>query len=534
MKKSIIYASLAALFFSATSCNEEFLETQPTETVSTPPSQYKLNGLYLMMINTGTGGTTGHDDFGQKGYDIFTDMLSADMVLAGVTYGWYSGIANLTWTTDFTSTRNYTPWRYYYRLINGANDVIDGLGGNDANPSSAEQRSAMGQAKALRAYAYFYLLQMFAEKYEPGAAALPLYTKSGSPAAPKSTQSEVYGQIVKDLTDAINLLDGFNRANKGMINKYVAEGLLAYTYAAMGDYAKVEQYSKDIITNGGFSVTSKAESTGGFNSISAPSWMWGFDLTNDNDLDLVSWWGQVDVFSYSYAWAGDPKSIDLGLYAQIKDGDVRKNQFTSVGDIRMLDEHGKPLKDDKGKDIVEEVYNIPADAEEGDVIPVEKLFGIDPDKVAYKSIEVLGISYPAVPANKFYDPNREIGGQRTITTDYLFMRVDEFHMLYAEALAKQGKDAEAKTALKNYLANRITNTSYVDALSGTALQNEIYLQTRIEFWGEGKSYLAMKRNKATIKRGSNHLFFEGQSFNYNDSKLTFKIPQDEVNNNPNL
>jgi hypothetical protein len=49
--------------------------------------------------------------------------------------------------------------------------------------------------------------------------------------------------------------------------------------------------------------------------------------------------------------------------------------------------------------------------------------------------------------------------------------------------------------------------------------------------GEGKSYLAMKRNKATTTRGSNHLF-AGDSFQYNDAKLTFEIPQNEVLNNP--
>jgi hypothetical protein len=71
-------------------------------------------------------------------------------------------------------------------------------------------------------------------------------------------------------------------------------------------------------------------------------------------------------------------------------------------------------------------------------------------------------------------------------------------------------------------------------LSGQALLNEIYLQTRIELWGEGKSYLAMKRNKATITRGTNHLFEPGVAFPYTDPKLTFVIPQAEVLNNPNL
>ena len=88
--------------------------------------------------------------------------------------------------------------------------------------------------------------------------------------------------------------------------------------------------------------------------------------------------------------------------------------------------------------------------------------------------------------------------------------------------------------LSTYLAQRITDVTYLNALTGQALLNEIYFQTRVELWGEGKSYLAMKRNKATIKRGSNHLFEAGNSFNYNDDKLTFVIPQAEVLNNPNL
>jgi hypothetical protein len=44
----------------------------------------------------------------------------------------------------------------------------------------------------------------------------------------------------------------------------------------------------------------------------------------------------------------------------------------------------------------------------------------------------------------------------------------------------------------------------------------------------------MKRDKATITRGPNHLFFDGDSFRYNDPKLTFLIPQAEELNNPNL
>lgn len=499
MKKLIILSSVLGLLLT-TSCRQDFLESEPTETLANPPAQAKLNGLYLMMINTGTGGTTGHDDYGQKGYDLMTDLLSADMVLSGVTYGWYRNIANLTATADFTNNANYMPWRYYYRIAYAANDVIAGLGGNDAVPATATDKAAMGQAKAMRAYSYFYLTQLFTEKYDPNADAVPLYLDASVIAKPKAKQSEMYAQIVKDLTEAVTLLEGFSRANKGVINKEVAQGLLAYTYAAMGENAKAAALSQEIITK--FPVTTAEQTVyseadqkgGGFNDLSTGSWMWGFDITLANDLDLVSWWGQADVFTYSYSWVGDAKSIDLDLYASIKDGDIRKNQFRSLTELPPY----------SGKEYVLTAAD-------------------DPD-----------VDYPAVPVNKFYAPARTVGGQRVVETDYLFMRVDEFHLLAAETLAKSGNETSAKAVLKKFLSNRMSDVSYIDGLSGTALLNEIYLQTRIELWGEGKSYLAMKRNKATIKRGPNHLFFAGQTFNYNDGRLTFDIPQAEINNNPNL
>ena len=42
----------------------------------------------------------------------------------------------------------------------------------------------------------------------------------------------------------------------------------------------------------------------------------------------------------------------------------------------------------------------------------------------------------------------------------------------------------------------------------------------------------MKRNKATTKRGENHLSFEADLIPYNDEKMQFEIPLDEIQNNP--
>ena len=198
-----------------------------------------------------------------------------------------------------------------------------------------------------------------------------------------------------------------------------------------------------------------------------------------NGSPPLNWWGQVDYYTYSYQWAGDRKTIDTNLLALIPANDVRRSQFGTSGTTNRM------------------------------------------------------------PINKFYDPGRTVGGQQIITTDYIFMRIDEFYLLSAEAAAKSGDDAGAKIRLKQLLTSRFTGgaadaDAYVDPLSGAALKQAIYNQTRIELWGEGKSYLALKRNQATVTRGTSHVFRAGQSFAYDIDEMSFQIPQLEMDNNPSI
>lgn len=483
----IIFAAIAGLFLS--SCGKDFLETRPTEFISAeqikeaskkdPDIQAgSIAGLYSTMYTVGSGGSPAdrpnHDDFGQKGWDIYMDLLSSDMVLGGTIYGWYSGLSRLRASTDYTRYECSMPWRYYYRIIFGANIVIDGLGGNEANLESEEARHYMGQAKAMRAYGYFYLANLYAKSYDPNEPILPVYTNPEVPNQPKSTAKAVYDLIVSDLTEAIELLDGFQRTSKSQVDQSVAKGLLAYAYAAMEAYELAMEQAADIIQSGKFPLMDESEVTGGFNTVNTPGWIWGADITLDNGLDIISWWGQIDIYSFSYAWAGDFKAIDKGLYDAIPDDDIRKTQFKKWGNHEL------------------------------------------------------------VPAGKFYAPGKTPGGQTAITTDYVYMRVAEMYLLLAESAARSGDEATARQALKDLLNERVPDPSYVDALSGQDLLDEIYLQTRIELWGEGKSYLAMKRNKATITRGSNHLSLAGESLDYDDDRLILQIPEEEILNNPQI
>lgn len=467
------------------SCEKEFLETEPTQNISDAqiariskiePTIQEANiaGLYSTMYSTGVGGTTGHEDFGHRAYDIYSDMLSADMTMPANNYGWYQQLLQLNATTDYTDLANYSVWRYHYRVIRGANKIIDGLGGTEVTPEKEAGKFFMGQAKAMRAYGYFYLANFFAKEYSPEELILPIYTNTTDPNQALSKTSDVYALIVKDLEEAIVLLDKFNRTVKNEVNKEVAQGLLAYAYLTMGEYDKSAALTKSIIDSGAFTLMDDTEVLGGFNDISTSGWMWGVDLTVDIGLNLLSWWGMVDIYTFSYASFGDPKVIDQGLYDKIPANDVRKGQFLNFST--------HPLH--------------------------------------------------LTPYNKFYHEDRVFRGQRNVTADYFYMRVAEMYLLNAEANARANKEADAKVSLKALLSKRIPDTSYVDGLSGQALLDEIYLQTRIELWGEGKSYLAMKRFKATITKGSNHAYLRGTSYKYNDEKLTFEIPQAEIIDNP--
>lgn len=496
-KRFLIYSFFATVTIGIVGCSEDFLDPVRDTSVLTDEDfadnsaanpaliEGTLTGVYTYMARPFAvlGNPPGrHYDIGHKGIDIWTDMLTGDMALSLNSYNWYANFTNLVSTNDFTQQENQLVWTYFYKVANLSNIVIENIGGDDVELSTPTLRHMMGQAKASRAYAYFYLTQLYQREYNPTEEILPMYY-SGNNFYAKQPASDVYDLIISDLTTAIDLLGDFERVQKYQINKSVAQGLLAYTYAAMGMYPEAKALSDEIIATGGYPLTTAGQlafpgAGSGFNSVNTPSWMWGFDITPDLGYGLVSWWGQMDVFTYSYAGAGDRKSIDNALYAAIPANDIRKTQFSTAP------------------------------------------------------------TTPLMPTNKFFHQGRVPMGQAVVDTDYIYMRIEEFYLLSAESAARSGDEAAAKSRLHELMTIRLGGaanaTAYVSPLTGTALIDAIYLQTRIEMWGEGKSYLAMKRNKATVTRGTNHTYLNGQSFPFDDSRMIFKIPQVEINNNPNI
>lgn len=487
------------------SCSKDFLEVSSTRTISKSDidkiseksphlKDGMLYGIYAYNMTTGSGGTTGHDDFGQKGYDIYTDMLSGDFNLNARIYGWYRDVANLTDMDNFASNTNYKPWRFYYFMIRSTNQIIVDLAGQDNNgiPESRKDKIVLAEAKALRAYMYYNLVNMYTLGYDANEKVLPIYTVAGYNNTPSKNTREVYELMINDLKSSLSIYESVDATNVGeriTVDYNVAKGILAYVYASKGtNDALVEsaKLSNDIISSGKYPLATKDGLLKGFNKVGDnPNWMWAGKVSTQTDLDLISWWGQVDVFTYSYAAVGDSKGMSKELYESIKTEDVRKKQFSN-----------KPITDNNG------------DVED---------FGED----AY------------LPIGKFYSSTGKVlQGQRIIESDYLYMRVEEMYLLNAEVNARLGNAGAAITTLKPFLDIRYADSSFINGLSGDKLIKEIILQTRIELWGEGKTYATIKRNKGTFNYGSNHLFFQKQSFQYDNKRLTFKVPQAEIMNNP--
>lgn len=434
--------------------------------INTTDSYTNLDDLYAMLYKPGTR----HYDLGQKGIDIWLDILSGDMALSANSYGWYRNTADLIATVDNTREENRIIRDYYFNIIHACNAIITPLTPFGGLPSDNERRWALGQALALRAHSYFYLTQCFQQEYNTSEIMFPLFNGAQSNNTPVQ-MGLIYNLITSDLQTSISLLNNYVRPSKTNINKNVAKGILAYAYAFMNNYAQAKTLADEIIDSNEYPLTSTGELAfpgvgSGFRDVNTPSWMWGVDITTEMGHNLINWWGQMDYFTYSYQWAGDRKTIDTNLSTLIPTNDIRRTQFGTSG-----------------------ITN-------------------------------------GMPINKFYHEERTAGGQQNITTDYIFMRIDEFYLLSAEAAAKMGSDSAAKARLKEVVTPRYTGgvaevDAYVDPLSGEDLKQAIYNQTKIEMWGEGKSYLAMKRNQATITRGSNHVFRAGESFLHNSDELTF-------------
>lgn len=488
MKKQ--YISLLALAFVLFSCEKNFEVTssaslsgsQAAELVEQDPeflTSY-VNGFYSWMVEYGGN----HDQFGHMSCLYNLDMMGLDIAVCGsLNFGLYDinhDYGQYDWS------RPYLLWNTYYTLIKKCNEVIDFFGEED--PENASLKGYLGQAYALRAFSYYYLIQIFQDTVK-GEGSTGSVFNSEAPAVPivyairdgktqdeitaksgRNTLADLCEQIEIDLAAALSLLDGFNRgADKNQVNYQVAQGIAARYYLLTQQWDKALEAAT--AAQEGFDLMDNDRLHAGFMEINDGEVMWGFNHNTETSTVYASFFSHLSNDSPGYGGIGQSvHCIDRSLYDAIPDTDYRKSLFNGP---------------------------------EGD-----------------EDAALTGATLPYASRKFGYDPNW--------CQDYVYMRKAEMILICAEAHARLN-DGSASTCLSELMAKRDPSWS-----SSSVTLDDVLLQRRIELWGEGFEYFDLRRNGLGINRnyeGTNHLAINRYAFPAHAKSWNFQIPRQEMQNN---
>jgi starch-binding outer membrane protein, SusD/RagB family len=155
---------------------------------------------------------------------------------------------------DATNTAFSGAWTGHYQTIFRANLAIENIPGIDMD--EALRNRLVGEAKFLRAYTYFRLVQWFGD--------VPLITRPLNDdeyfTQTRTPKAEVYNLIEQDLLDAIAALpekSKYAAKDLGRATKGAARGILAKLYMVKKDFANAEKYCLDIINSNEYQLLAR-------------------------------------------------------------------------------------------------------------------------------------------------------------------------------------------------------------------------------------------------------------------------------------
>ena len=267
MKKIKIQSILTAVagLFLATSCSSSFLDTEPTDAVSSDQvavagnAERLFNGAWYNLFEYGTT----YANIGYRALQCQDDMMASDVV-SRPKYGFNSSY-QFNDVAIPSDGRTSFAWYLIYKTIDNCNTAISIKG------DSEELRQAQGQALALRAFCYLHLVQHYQFTYlkDKDAPCVPIYTEpttSSTEPKGKSTVAQVYQQIFDDLNLAQDYLTNYVRKGDGQKfkpNTDVVNGLLARAYLLTGQWGEAAKAAE--AARKGYSLMTTTAEYEGFN-----------------------------------------------------------------------------------------------------------------------------------------------------------------------------------------------------------------------------------------------------------------------------
>lgn len=450
------------------------------------------------------------DQCGFKGYQLRTDMFTEDIAYTGLQRDWFNWEyvydnfhADWRWTAD--------EWFMMYDVVSKCNIILRDYFAEE--PKDDATKAIKAEPLALRGITFFNLVNFYQATYKghEDAMGVPLTLTPEDDKLPRATVREVYEQIIKDLTYAVEY--GAVTDKNTDADRAVAAAYLTKAYACMEDWANVEKYAK-IAQEGHSDVVPKLPMGWSVNNADV---LWGADVTPATSEMWWSFWSHMDPMIPFYCGHNQEKSMYNWLYEQMGKEDVRRTlyvnhiQYPEIAkaygyephdvELGVFNDNGEPVMGPDGKQLTEKVFT--------------------------------NFDYTAL---KFVSPEGA-------NTDYCYIRIQDPILMEIEAINEQGRTGEAAQKLAAFVTKR--DPGFVAATDQSALRDQIRIQRRIELWGEGTTWLDFRRwdlmvdrsKPATLHDGStlksNHTFIT-DPISLNDIHYIHQLPQREVNNNKNL
>lgn len=249
MKKYFLYRHIAILVSAVVllgSC-KKFLDDQPKTSITTGNAYNTATDIDNAL--TGAYNIFYGSDFYQWEYVMLSDVRSDNAYPGG--YNEETFFDYDRFILPSSNDHNFTNWNALYRGIARCNILLTKIPDvTDAALTAERRKQIIGEASFLRAFHYYQLVKMY------GGVPLELLSNTADPTAtrkPRSTEIEVYNQIVKDLETALaNLPDTYGATpsvNKARATKGAANAMLAKVWAQRPDrdYNKVLAYCNAVI-----------------------------------------------------------------------------------------------------------------------------------------------------------------------------------------------------------------------------------------------------------------------------------------------
>lgn len=503
MKKIFFILSVVGLLF-AGGCSH-MLDTDPTDRVSgtkvgedAQNALAALNGTYRLFNKYGWGSDWEPENGGLAAYILTFSLKADDHLMDDEGSGWFFYDYAFDTQGDWThkAGHQYQIWNFFYTIISNANYILANEG--DLPGDSDLVDYVIGQAYALRSFAYMWLVQVYAQSWDVTAPGVPLYsepTVAGTEGAPRGTVQDVFTQANDDIDRAIELLErsSISQQHRSHIDKYVAYGIKARHALVQKDWPTALTFAEKALE--GRAQVANFPEIRTVNDISKPNVMWGFGVQSDQAI------GGADIFYHM-----DPNSestysqarhlVATGLYNLIPANDARKEWWT------------EPLPE-----------------------------------------EDWGEAGTSTGSMRDWCQTKLMYLDATASTgDHIWMRAEEMALIAAEAAchAENWSDARDYVAIvgdlrmANYaarLSNRTNSKNYNSDVNAppSTLMEEILFQRRVELWGEVPRLFDLIRLGLGIDRdysGSNHTVKVTYPPYHKDFLLW--IPQSEFDGNENM